>query len=67
MLSRYYTMEELKIMRFAELPDYLRKRILEDVRKAIGLLTPSLVRVIDRSQVLQVEQYADIYRYIKVI
>lgn len=67
MLSSYYTMDELKTMRFAELPNYLYNLILEDVRKTLGALTPAIVQILDRSQILQVEQYANIYKYIRIV
>ena len=67
MLSCYYTMNELETMRFRELPNYLYKTILDEVRRTLGVLTPSIVRILDKSQVVQVEQYANIYKYIRVI
>lgn len=67
MLSSYYTMNELETMKFRELPNYLYKTILEEVRRTLGVLTPSIVRILDKSQVVQVEQYANIYKYIRVI
>lgn len=67
MLSSYYTMEELEKMAFRGLPNYLYKTILEEVRRTLGVLTPSIVRILDKSQVVQVDQYVNIYKYIRVI
>ena len=67
MLSSYYTMEELEKMAFRELPNYLYKTILEEVRRTLGVLTPSIVRILDKSQITQLDQYVNIYKYIRVI
>ena len=67
MLSCYYTMNELETMKFRELPNYLYKTILEEVRRTLGVLTPSIVRILDKSQITQLDQYVNIYKYIRVI
>ena len=67
MLSRYYTMDEFQRLKFYELPTYLYKRILEDLRRVLGYLTPRMISAFDNSPLWQLDQFVDIYRYIVII
>lgn len=67
MLSRYFTMEELNNMKFYELPTYIYKAILDEMRKLFGTLSQRFIDRINNIPVFQFDQYVDIYKYIVVI
>lgn len=67
MLSRYYTLEELEDMKFYELPTVIYNAILEDVKKALGIMTKKLQERLNNAPVMQLDQYCNIWRYIQIV
>lgn len=67
MLSQYYTFEELSNMKLYELPTYIYKAILEDMRKVLGCLSQKLIEKFNNIPVFQFDEWVNIYKYIVVI
>lgn len=67
MLSQYYTFEELSNMKLYELPTYIYKAILEDMRKVLGCLSQKLIERFNNCPVFQFDQWVNIYKYIVII
>lgn len=67
MLSRYFTVDELNNMKFYELPTYIYKAILEELREVLGTLPQRFIEKLNNIPVFQFEQYVNIYKYIVVI
>lgn len=66
-MAQYFTMQELQSMRFYELPNMIYKAILEDVRKTLGILTSRIIEKLNNAIVTELDQYCNIWKYIKVI
>ena len=66
-MARYFTMDELQHMKFYELHNRIYKAILEDVRKALGILTRRIIEKLNNAIVTELDQYCNIWKYIKVI
>lgn len=67
MANKYFTMQELQSMKFYELPNRIYKAILADIKQNIGILTDRIVEILNNAIVIQLDQYCNIWRYIKVI
>ena len=67
MANKYFTMQELQHMKFYELPNRIYKAILAEIEKLFGLITRRIVEILNNAIVVELDQYCDIWRYIKVI
>lgn len=67
MAKKYFTMQELETMKFYELPNCIYKAILEDIKRTLGGMTQRIIEILNKTEVIQLEQYCDIYKYITVI
>lgn len=63
----YFTMQELESMKFRELPNMVYEKILQDLEKLFGFLTSKLLEVLNSAPVMELDQYVNIWKYIKVI
>lgn len=63
----YFTMQELESMKFRELPNMVYEKILQDLEKLFGFLTSKLLEVLNNAPVMELDQYVNIWKYIKVI
>ena len=66
-MARYFTMDELQHMRFYELPNRIYKAILEDIKETLGVLTKRIVEILNNAIVTELDQFCNIWKYIKVI
>lgn len=68
MYRKYYTLEELRTMHFRELPNVIYNAILKDIKQLFcGYLTKRMLAVLDKAPIMELDQYCNIYKYIKVI
>lgn len=65
--NRFYTIQELCSMRFYELPNGIYNRIVTDLRKQYGAITEKLLPIFNKAKLIDIEQFTDIYKYIRVI
>lgn len=63
----YFTMQELESMKFRELPNMVYEKILHDLEKLFGCLTSKLLEILNNAPVMELDQYVNIWKYIKVI
>ena len=63
----YFTMQELESMKFRELPNMVYEKILQDLEKLFGCLTSKLLEILNNAPVMELDQYVNIWKYIKVI
>lgn len=63
----YFTMQELESMKFRELPNMVYEKILQDLEKLFGFLTNKLLEILNNAPVMELDQYVNIWKYIKVI
>ena len=63
----YFTMQELESMKFRELPNMVYEKILQDLEKLFRCLTIKLLEILNNASVMQLDQYVNIWKYIKVI
>lgn len=63
----YFTMQELESMKFRELPNMVYEKILQDLEKLFGFLTSKLLEILNNAPVMELDQYVNIWKYIKVI
>ena len=63
----YFTMQELESMKFRELPNMVYEKILQDLEKLFRCLTSKLLEILNNAPVMQLDQYVNIWKYIKVI
>ena len=63
----YFTMQELKSMKFRELPNMVYEKVLQDLEKLFGFLTSKLLEILNNALVMELDQYVNIWKYIKVI
>lgn len=65
--NRFYTIQELFSTRFYELPNGIYNQIVTDMRKKYGSITEKLLLIFDKAKLIDIEQFTDIYKYIRVI
>lgn len=63
----YFTMQELESMKFRELPNMVYEKILQDLEKLFGFLTSKLLEIFNNTPVMELDQYVNIWKCIKVI
>ena len=63
----YFTIQELESMKFRELPNMVYEKILQDLEKLFRCLTSKLLEIFNNAPVMQLDQYVNIWKYIKVI
>lgn len=63
----YFTMQELESMKFRELPNMVYEKILQDLEKLFRFLTSKLLEILNNAPVMELDQYVNIWKYIKVI
>lgn len=68
MYRKYYTLDELRNMKFRELPNVIYNAILKDIKQLFcGYMTKKMLAVLDKAPIMELDQYCNIYKYIKVI
>ena len=67
MNKKYYTITEIQIMKFYELPNVIYEAILSELEKLFHVMTPSLKAILDKANVCELDQYVNIYKYITVM
>lgn len=65
--NRFYTIQELFSTHFYELPNGIYNAIVTDLRKKYGAITEKLLPIFDKAKLIDIEQFTDIYKYIRVI
>lgn len=65
--NRFYTIQELFSTQFYELPNGIYNQIVTDMRKKYGSITEKLLLIFDKAKLIDIEQFTDIYKYIRVI
>lgn len=66
-MARYFTMQELQTMKLYEMPNRIYDSIESDIRKLFGTFTDRIMKKLDNAVVTEIDQYCDIWQYIKVI
>lgn len=65
--NRYFTTEEIRTMKFYELPNPVYYQILSDLVHRFGVLTDKMLDIFNNAPVEQIDQYVDIYKYIHIL
>lgn len=65
--NRYFTVEELRTLKFYELPNCIYSRILSDLVHLFGVMTERMLNAFNNASVEQLDQYVNIYKYIHVL
>ncbi len=63
----YFTIQELESMKFRELPNIVYEKILQDLEKLFRFLTSKLLEILNNAPVMELDQYVNIWKCIKVI
>ena len=67
MAKKYFTIEEIQTIKFYELPNWLYNAILRDLTKQFGEMIDRLLPIFNNARLIDIEQFCNIYKYIKVI
>lgn len=67
MSEKYFTIEEIQSMKFYELPNWVYNAILADLTKQFGKMIGRLLPIFNSARLEDIEQFCNIYKYIKVI
>lgn len=67
MNKKYYTVQEIQTMKFYELPNIIYATILSELEKLFHVMTPSLIAILNKVNVCELDQYVNIYKYITVM
>ena len=67
MAKKYFTVEEIQSMKFYELPNCIYNKILTDLTKQFGVMIDRLLPIFNNARLIDIEQFCNIYEYIKVI
>lgn len=67
MAKKYFTIEEIQSMKFYELPNCIYNKILADLTKQFGAMIDKLLPIFNNARLIDIEQFCNIYEYIKVI
>lgn len=65
--NRYFTVEELRTLKFYELPNCIYSQILSDLVHLFGVMTDRMLNAFNNSSIEQLDQYVDIYKYIYIL
>ena len=65
--NRYFTVEELRTLKFYELPNCIYSRILSDLVHFFGVMTDRMLNTFNNASIEQLDQYVDIYKYIYIL
>ena len=65
--NRYFTIEELRTLKFYELPNCIYSYILSDLVHLFGVMTERMLNAFNNASVEQLDQYVNIYKYIHVL
>lgn len=67
MNAKTFTVQELQTMKFYELPNAIYNLIVDELRKVFGEALDRLLPILNRANVIELDQYVNIYKYILVI
>lgn len=67
MNNKVFTIQEIQMLKFYELPNCMYNAIASEIRKMFGTLADKLMTVFDKAKVYELDQFIDIYKYIIVI
>lgn len=68
--KEYFTIQELQSMKLYELPTRIYEEIIEELERVIiggRKFPPRFREIVDRALISDLDQYIDIYKFIKVI
>lgn len=65
--NRYFTVQELRTLKFYELPNHIYSQILSDLVHLFGVMTDRMINAFNNSSIEQLDQYVDIYKYIYIL
>ena len=65
--NRFFTVEELRTLKFYELPNIIYSQILSDLVHLFGVMTDRMLNAFNNSSIEQLDQYVDIYKYIYIL
>lgn len=65
--NKYFTLEEIRTLKFYELPNPVYKNILSDLVHLFGVMTDRMLNAFNNSSIEQLDQYVDIYKYIYIL
>lgn len=65
--NKYFTSEELRTLKFYELPNPVYQNILSDLVHRFGVMTDKMLDIFNNATVEQFDQYVDIYKYIHIL
>lgn len=55
------------MIKFYELPNTIYELILLELEKLFHVMTPSLIAVLNKANVCELDQYVNIYKYITIM
>ena len=67
MNNKYFTVQELQTLKFYELPNYIYSQILSDLVHLFRVMTERMLNAFNNTNVEQLDQYVDIYKYIYIL
>lgn len=67
MAKKFYTIDEIQTMKLYEMPNMVYNAIIDALCAHFGILTPRLIKIFNRTVVMQLDQYIDLYRIISII
>lgn len=65
--NKYFTLEEIRTLKFYGLPNPVYKNILSDLVHLFGVMTDRMLNAFNNSSIEQLDQYVDIYKYIYIL
>lgn len=65
--NRYFTVQELQVLKFYELPNTIYSHILSDLVHLFGVMTDKMLSIFNNAYIEQLDQYVDIYKYIYIL
>lgn len=64
----YFTMQEIQTLKVYELPTMVYEKVFSELEKTLGTLMPqSLRNIFDNARIMEIDQYVDLYKIIRVI
>ena len=64
----YFTMQEIQTLKVYELPTRVYEKVFSELEKTLGTLMPqSLRNIFDNARIMEIDQYVDLYKIIRVI
>ena len=67
MNNKVFTIQELQSIKFCELSNAIYNAIARELEKFFGTLFNKVLPILDKSSVIELDQYVNIYKYILVI